>query len=210
MPPESPFSIVTAIDFSETGDLALEEALRQARQRRTGGEVELHVVHVITREELDAAKGHDDMAKQSALLASLPPQIWDRITAVGKAVRHGSAETKVSSHVRLGIPSEAIHQAAIDYRADLIVVGTHGRRGLQKLILGSVAESLVKIAHCPVLVVRPKNYDNLRPSDRPDPPRTDSQRPSSTPPRRAHIYTSTQVIAWGRHDSNVVPTGVGR
>jgi nucleotide-binding universal stress UspA family protein len=56
--------------------------------------------------------------------------------------------------VRTGPPASAIADTARDERADLIVVGTHGRSGLDRLIVGSVAERVVRLAPCPVLVIK--------------------------------------------------------
>jgi nucleotide-binding universal stress UspA family protein len=56
--------------------------------------------------------------------------------------------------VRAGAAADAIAQAVIDYGADMLVVGTHGRTALQRLLIGSVADRLVRTAACPVLVVR--------------------------------------------------------
>jgi nucleotide-binding universal stress UspA family protein len=56
--------------------------------------------------------------------------------------------------VRVGHPVDVILQAATDWPADLIVIGSHGRSGLGRVLLGSVAESVVRQAPCPVLVVR--------------------------------------------------------
>ncbi|MEO8551840.1 MAG: universal stress protein, partial [Kofleriaceae bacterium] len=53
-----------------------------------------------------------------------------------------------------GEPRDLIVQAATKVGADLIVMGTHGRRGLRRLMLGSVAESVARTAPCPVLLVR--------------------------------------------------------
>ena len=55
-----------------------------------------------------------------------------------------------------GIAHEQIARAARARRADLIVIGTHGRTGVAKLFLGSVAGRVVSIAHCPVMTVRGK------------------------------------------------------
>src|SRR5262245_45119836 len=60
----------------------------------------------------------------------------------------------VTSEVRSGNPATEIEHAAIDYGADLIVMATHGRTGLPHLLLGSVAEHMIRYANCPVLVVR--------------------------------------------------------
>jgi universal stress protein A len=56
--------------------------------------------------------------------------------------------------VEVGIPHDLIVQVAESVGADLIVIGTHGRSGLQRLMLGSVAENVVRHAPCPVLTVR--------------------------------------------------------
>jgi len=53
---------------------------------------------------------------------------------------------------RLG---ESVAQAARDWKADLIVVGTHGRRGFNRLVLGSGAEQIIRLAPAPVMVIRP-------------------------------------------------------
>ncbi|MBN9118289.1 MAG: universal stress protein [Planctomycetes bacterium] len=58
--------------------------------------------------------------------------------------------------VRIGSPAAEIVAAAKDLHADLVCVGTHGRGGLARVILGSVAEMVVRQAPCPVLTVRPK------------------------------------------------------
>ena len=56
--------------------------------------------------------------------------------------------------VRTGPAASTIGQTAIDEHVDLVVVGTHGRSGLDRLIVGSVAERVVRVAPCPVLVVK--------------------------------------------------------
>ena len=60
----------------------------------------------------------------------------------------------VTLDVRVGDAAEEIEAAAAELKADLIVVGTHGRSGLKHLLLGSVAEHVVRHAPCPVLTVR--------------------------------------------------------
>jgi len=60
----------------------------------------------------------------------------------------------VEVHVRDGLPAEEIVELAEDQGVDLIVVGTHGRRGLERLLMGSVAEQIVRKAPCPVLTVK--------------------------------------------------------
>jgi hypothetical protein len=73
------------------------------------------------------------------------------VMEVQSSVKH------LAGHLRVGAPDVEIAQLASDIGADLIVVGTHRRRGLDRLLLGSVAGSLVRNAPCPVLTWRPKS-----------------------------------------------------
>lgn len=66
---------------------------------------------------------------------------------------------KVRFHVRKGDPFEAILDATEDLRTDLVVLATHGRTGLKRLVIGNVAEKIVRHAPCPVLTVKPKAVD---------------------------------------------------
>ncbi|HTM22059.1 MAG TPA: universal stress protein, partial [Kofleriaceae bacterium] len=59
-------------------------------------------------------------------------------------------------HARIGAPAREIVELAEEVEADIVVVGTHGRHGINRLVLGSVAEHVVRDAHCPVLVARPR------------------------------------------------------
>jgi nucleotide-binding universal stress UspA family protein len=56
--------------------------------------------------------------------------------------------------LRSGVPHQEIVALARDERADLIVIGTHGRGGINRALLGSVADRVVRLAPCPVLTVR--------------------------------------------------------
>jgi hypothetical protein len=85
----------------------------------------------------------------------------------------------------------------------MIVVGTHARRGVERFVLGSVAEALVRSGRCPVLVAVPKDYSHIRLSDRPEPGRPGedlhAQRPDG-----AHWYESTQTVSWTTRDVDAV------
>ena len=73
-----------------------------------------------------------------------------------------------SQHLAEGDPGEQIVRFAREQHADLIVIGTHGRRGISRLLMGSVAESVVRQASCPVLTVRqgPGDRSSALPADR--------------------------------------------
>jgi universal stress protein A len=76
-----------------------------------------------------------------------------------------AAEKLESRHprpeVRIGSPAAEIVAAATDLHADLVCIGTHGRGGLARVIMGSVAELVLRQAPCPVLTVRPKACGNV-------------------------------------------------
>jgi nucleotide-binding universal stress UspA family protein len=83
---------------------------------------------------------------------------------------------RVVAHQRAFSPAEEIAQLAADLEADLVVIGTHGRRGVSRALLGSVAETTVRLAPCPVLVVRPKALPLPLPAIAPPCPRCVDER----------------------------------
>jgi nucleotide-binding universal stress UspA family protein len=66
----------------------------------------------------------------------------------------GSKYDKVHFEVRFGTPATEIAKYAEEHHVDLIALPSHGRRGLARVLIGSVAERVVRLAHCPVLVMR--------------------------------------------------------
>src|SRR5262249_47140056 len=96
----------------------------------------------------------------------ISPKIYEEILATSRSqaraglerlvVRARKAGARVKSLLIQGAPHEQIVRSARSKRADLIVLGTHGRTGLAKFFLGSVADRVVSMASCPVLTVRGK------------------------------------------------------
>jgi universal stress protein A len=94
----------------------------------------------------------------------IPPQTWDRIEAATRAAAKKQIGTLVAKARRAGVraaglimagsPHEVIVRAARSKRVDVLVVGTHGRTGLPRFFLGSVAARVLATAPCPVLTVR--------------------------------------------------------
>jgi nucleotide-binding universal stress UspA family protein len=137
--------ILCPVDHSECSYLALKYAISLALK----DEAKLYLMHVIdTRlydteiykfspyklDEIDMNKIHEDLIK------SLPEGTMDVL--------------EVETIVIKGIPFHEIINAATEIGADLIVIGTHGRTGLSHVVMGSVAEKVVRKASCPVLTVR--------------------------------------------------------
>jgi hypothetical protein len=101
-----------------------------------------------------------------------------------------AADVQFFVHARIGKPAQEILALAAEVGADLIFIGSHGKTGVERLLLGSVSERVVREAGCPVLVARPKSYADI---DLVKITRDDHVR---TPHREPHCYTYTsrQVI----------------
>lgn len=146
------FEIVVGIDYSELGGLALSRALDMLVARP---DARLHALAIAAGpgprlpEELTAEAKQDflDEARET-----LERYLEGRLESVA------TDRDRILAAVDFGEPAERILALAKSLDADLIVVGTHGRRGVERLMLGSVAETVLRNAHCPVLVVREKQH----------------------------------------------------
>ena len=143
-------TILHPTDFSPSSRPAFNHALTLAREQ--GGE--LLLVHVLPTvmpmvgEGYMSPKTFDDL--QRSMRAQAQKQL-DRLVAKAKAAR-----VRARGVLYEGVAADAIARAARAKRAKLIVMGTHGRTGLTRLFMGSVAERVVGTAPCPVLTVRGK------------------------------------------------------
>jgi nucleotide-binding universal stress UspA family protein len=150
--------ILVAIDGSVTSDLALREAIGLAKNQNAT----LRLVHVVdvtppvytTTEAASAVALHFPLAEyQEALQEAGEELLRTRATTARDA--GVNVDTKL---ITVGMRGERIYEAIEEqskqWPADLIVVGTEGRRGFQRLMIGSVAEGLVRISTKPVLLIR--------------------------------------------------------
>jgi nucleotide-binding universal stress UspA family protein len=141
-------TIFYATDFSEASERALDEAVGLAQQ--FGAQIWIvHViepVHYVTGEEFAAADLYARLEEATERNAA---------TSMEKLIaRLANLGVKAETLLLKGTPAEQIVNAAKERNADLIVIGTHGRTGLSKLFMGSVAGKVVSAAECPVLTVR--------------------------------------------------------
>ena len=147
--------ILCAVDFSETSGAAAR--LAAALSRRSGAP--LTFLHVLEQAPVDPAPLGGVGPFQAQLIARAAElQEGYRVAAEGKLLREASAiaNGSVQTIVREGgRPWDAIAEIAVEIGARLVVMGTHGRRGPSRWLLGSVAERTVRAAPCPVLVVPP-------------------------------------------------------
>ncbi|WP_454720828.1 MULTISPECIES: universal stress protein [Cupriavidus] len=141
--------ILVAVDGSESATQALDEALRVA----TATGAELVVVHVIDNSYLRYEVGYVDLTDLRTSLVEGGQQLLDEAKARAAAAQVKCTTIMIDEPLALGDVSTAIEQAAEQAGAELLVVGTHGRRGVKRLLMGSVAEGLVRQCHLPVLLV---------------------------------------------------------
>jgi nucleotide-binding universal stress UspA family protein len=134
--------IVVGVDFSPESEIAVEQALAVAR--RTGAELlMLHASEVV---ELDADPESREMfAVEQRDSRERLAELRERHAGAGAVISHALVEGK---------PAAAIADAADEIGAALVVVGTHGRTGFRRFLLGSVAERVVKRCEADVLVAR--------------------------------------------------------
>jgi nucleotide-binding universal stress UspA family protein len=142
--------ILVAVDGSSTSNLALQQAIQLARESQAS----LRLLHAVYDNALDFEIEYADAPALREALRRSGEAILSKSEALAQQAGV-EAETKLleirrsNEHV-----AEAIAAEADAWPADLIVLGTHGRRGLRRLLLGSVAEGVARIASKPVLLVR--------------------------------------------------------
>jgi nucleotide-binding universal stress UspA family protein len=160
---------------------------------------ELHVTHVIWTEP-----NSNDATRISQMADELPQRIEDLRahleTACGAPWVVESSTQAAVLHVRIGSPAQALVQVAVDVDADMIVVGTHGRAGIEKMVLGSVAQELTRIAPVPVLVARPKDLSGRKKTERPEARQPGDDKPRSVQSERLHL----EFVARNSHISGLI------
>lgn len=145
--------ILFPTDFSEPAREAQKYATTLAE--RFGAE--LHVLNVVPEIILPAT---DSYAVWTLPEGGMKAQV----EAAEKQLQADLGDAAAVRQVTVGFPVEEIMKYAGDHEIDLIVVGTHGHTGLSHLLLGSVAEKLVRLSTCPVLTVHPKGHQFVVPN----------------------------------------------
>jgi nucleotide-binding universal stress UspA family protein len=169
--------IVVATDYSEPSELALEKALALAAD---SGDAELHVLNVCHAELPVGSKADLGVSASSLRNAEVCLQNHVARTVTAFQARTGCTPFKrLVTHIRADEPGLEIAQLAADVSADLVVLGTHDRHGLPRLLLGSVAEAVARLAPCSVLVVRAKMVPSPIPAIEPPCPRCVAARKAS-------------------------------
>ena len=133
--------VLLPTDFSDASFAALDQVLEMVDEAQ-----QVHMVHVVPHvvpSEPYAAWGFDE--------TRWPPKMEGELR---RRLDLNDRTRKVASSVTMGDPGWEICELAQRLAVSLIVIPSHGRSGLKRVLLGSVAERVVRLAHCPVLVLR--------------------------------------------------------
>lgn len=147
----APKNILVPTDFSKYSDKALKEAVDIATQYGS----KIYLLHVIDQQVQQCAADYClsyevvQSLKEESLKASK-----ENLEKEAKKIAKGK-KIKVAFDVKTGNPAEVILSEQKTKRIDLIVIASHGKTGLLKQFMGSVADKVVKGAKCPVVVVKP-------------------------------------------------------
>jgi nucleotide-binding universal stress UspA family protein len=139
--------ILCPADFSESSVRALACAAALAQWY----DAQLTVLHVVPA--FESAEARRDAAEPSRVHASMRRE--QVLEEMKRSLNLAAVSSRATPVAEAGDPRTTIIEQAIAKKADLIVLGTHGRRGFKRLLLGSVTESVLREAPCPVLTVPP-------------------------------------------------------
>ncbi|MCL9684928.1 universal stress protein [Legionella sp. EUR-108] len=142
--------IMIAVDGSDTSALAMQEAIRMTKDQKAT----LRIVYIV-----DESFVHDGEAVIDYDV------LWESARKDGQKILNEMEEIARQAKIKFesqlielkafqGNIAEKINEATESQPTDLLVIGTHGRRGFNRLLLGSVAENVVRIATKPVLLIR--------------------------------------------------------
>jgi nucleotide-binding universal stress UspA family protein len=147
--------VVVGTDLSELGNRAVQEAIRLCDKFRA---TELHVLSVADDQiigiRLPGQHKVQSVKDAEHEVCKHVGALVDQYVASGGVL----AMDRVAVYVTTGLAAERLVSLADSVDADLIVVGTHGRSGVKRLLLGSVAEEVVRRAPCGVYVIRPRDF----------------------------------------------------
>lgn len=142
--------ILVAVDGSDTSTLAMQEAIKLAKDQPAT----LRIIYVADSFVVVGDGVRFDFKQYESAVRGYGLSILNKMESLAQeaGVATESSIIENTEHA-VRIPEKIVHDATA-WHADLLVIGTHGRRGVSRLVLGSVAEGVIRMASTPVLLVR--------------------------------------------------------
>ncbi len=144
--------ILVAVDDSETSRLALHEAINLAKEQKA----KLRIIHVADEQIVDYDGLGIDFNGYVASIKEYGQTLLSKAAEMARELKIDFDTQLMELKTLQGPVAQKIIEAVQAWPADLLVIGTHGRRGFNHLLLGSVAEGVMRIAPIPVLIIRGK------------------------------------------------------
>ena len=138
--------ILVPVDFAASSN----KAFLYAREMVKWWEGELHVIHVLDTEFLSGAV-HITIESTDESVSKWKKRAEDKLKNI---YRVGGEDLEGEIHIREGKPHEEILKLADELAVDMIVIGSHGRKGLERAIFGSVAEKVARMCKVPILIIK--------------------------------------------------------
>jgi nucleotide-binding universal stress UspA family protein len=142
--------ILVAVDGSQSSRLALDEAIQLAKLTRAS----LQAVNIVDKTPLFSYAGYYDPI---ALADAIRQDGRNALEAAEKACADAGVECEAELIETESLGDDVastLQRYVVQKGADLVVMGTHGRRGVRRIVIGSVAERLLRVSTCPVMLVR--------------------------------------------------------
>ncbi len=183
-PKPAPVQVVIAYDFTPSAEEALLRGIEIACRAPQ------HVLHVVVA--IDARNGFPIAPTEHVdyIYAERLQEIVKTRLVEGFAGRKTASEVQFYVHARIGKAADQILHLAREVGADMILIGSHGKTGVERIVLGSVSERIVREAHCAVVVARAKTYPDVALAQVTP---YEHERHPYHPPHR-YVYIDQQVI----------------
>jgi nucleotide-binding universal stress UspA family protein len=143
--------LIVGADFGETGDEAIRLGLQQLADSAAQA---MFVVHVLAIDGASSPRAEAPSDPDAHTVQMVAESLALRVSQIALREHLPYHRELVRVEVRKGHVQQALLDAAREHHAELLIVGTHGRHGIDRLLAGSIAESLVRRAPCSVLVAR--------------------------------------------------------
>ena len=146
--------ILCPVDFSDLSDETIEIALQLAEKYGAS----FHIIYVLSRPQLyDWSLSGMSASVLDNWYEETKKEVTTKIHALVELIQKDHPEVHITSQLSEMVdPADGIMEAATTHKSDVIIMGSHGRKGLSRLLMGSVAEAVLRHAPCGVMIYKKK------------------------------------------------------